>query len=458
MNGKLDTSVFFKLLVISIFAVACGTRQAHRTMAYVFTLAPAESVTADMILDGTYRYAPDMKIAVIEDGKASDALQVITANFHSARAPEVSFDGKSIIFSGQKNDGDAWQIWLYDMKKQSFSQVTKGEANCTDPTWLPDGRIAYSKLINEEGLEHHAIFYIQPDGCCEQRITFQPHEDLNPMTLHDGRILFSSRQLYPEKGVIKYLAMRPDGTKAELFCQPATDALLAGKAAETTGRKVVFTEDGRLVSVSFNRPLHTRVQIHEKTGIFQSAQPLEDNLLVSVSHEKTGIFGLNVIDKAGETLYQLSDPSNHMIEAMAVTERPVPKKLPTRVDPKKSSGVFVCLDTDASDINIDSDKKTSKVTIHTPTATIGEVNVAGDGSFNIELPSDTPLQFTTYDDEGNVLRGPSAWMWVRPGEHRGCVGCHEDREISPENRVPESLNNGPVSFVSKESSNEKSHE
>jgi hypothetical protein len=35
-------------------------------------------------------------------------------------------------------------------------------------------------------------------------------------------------------------------------------------------------------------------------------------------------------------------------------------------------------------------------------------------------------------------------MWLRPNERRGCVGCHEDHELVPDNRVPLSVKKPPV--------------
>ena len=67
-------------------------------------------------------------------------------------------------------------------------------------------------------------------------------------------------------------------------------------------------------------------------------------------------------------------------------------------------------------------------------------------SFYIELDADMPVRFQTIDKDGEVLRGPSAWIWLRPGERRSCIGCHEDRELAPENKVPEALYTGIVSL------------
>ena len=40
---------------------------------------------------------------------------------------------------------------------------------------------------------------------------------------------------------------------------------------------------------------------------------------------------------------------------------------------------------------------------------------------------------------GRVVRAQRSWIWSRSGEEHGCVGCHEDRALAPENRWPMAL-------------------
>jgi hypothetical protein len=61
--------------------------------------------------------------------------------------------------------------------------------------------------------------------------------------------------------------------------------------------------------------------------------------------------------------------------------------------------------------------------------------VEEDGSFNIEVPANKPIRLQTVDAKGQVLR-TCAWIWARNHESRGCIGCHEDGELVPENRFP----------------------
>jgi len=65
--------------------------------------------------------------------------------------------------------------------------------------------------------------------------------------------------------------------------------------------------------------------------------------------------------------------------------------------------------------------------------------VEKDGSFYIAVPPDRPVRFELLDANGAVIRAQQSWIWSRPGEERGCVGCHENKAIAPENRWPLAL-------------------
>jgi len=62
---------------------------------------------------------------------------------------------------------------------------------------------------------------------------------------------------------------------------------------------------------------------------------------------------------------------------------------------------------------------------------LGTVPLAADGSFAVEVPADTPIAFQAVDGEGRSELNEMSWIFVRPGETRGCVGCHQPRQASP---------------------------
>jgi len=73
------------------------------------------------------------------------------------------------------------------------------------------------------------------------------------------------------------------------------------------------------------------------------------------------------------------------------------------------------------------------------------VKVEKDGSFYLKVAADMPFTLKTFDAAGKVINGPGNWIWLRPNERRGCVGCHEDHEMVPANILPLAVKSQPVS-------------
>jgi hypothetical protein len=144
--------------------------------------------------------------------------------------------------------------------------------------------------------------------------------------------------------------------------------------------------------------------------------------------------------------FYYNNSDSHSVEPVIVMERPLPKKLPSTVNTSKESGYFICMDTNRSDIDV-LDEKATKIQVLGINSVLGEAPVSEDGSFYVEIGADQPIRFQSLDDQGEVVRGPSSWMWVRPNERRGCVGCHEDRETSPENVVPKAIERAPFAMI-----------
>jgi hypothetical protein len=77
-------------------------------------------------------------------------------------------------------------------------------------------------------------------------------------------------------------------------------------------------------------------------------------------------------------------------------------------------------------------------------STYGIVPVEEDGSFQLKILADKPFRIQALDKDGRIIQGPCSWLWLRPNERRGCVGCHEDPELVPDNRIPLAVTKSPV--------------
>jgi hypothetical protein len=62
------------------------------------------------------------------------------------------------------------------------------------------------------------------------------------------------------------------------------------------------------------------------------------------------------------------------------------------------------------------------------------------------VPANTPIELQILDAEGMALRS-CGWIWAKNREPRGCIGCHEDRELTPENRLVDAMNRSSVSLT-----------
>ena len=454
--------IIHKIGILSVFLVSIATG--------IFWLSPDSGLKKGMVivtaipagvdllkddLGVDKRYSPGSQIIALSLDRANENMEpvILSEDFYSARAPEVSYDGEKMIFSGQRNKDDAWQIFSMDLKSFKVKQITNGMENCTDPSWMPDGRILYSKLCEDIiAGPLHRLYACTPDGMEVKQLTFSPNSSIASSIFLDGRILTLEEQKYPETGRRKLMAMRIDGTKSELFYENNKHSDIKGKGWEA-GEEVYFIErepedpySSRLVSVKQGYPLSSFANLSEDIdGEFNSVSPGQDrSLLVSFRKGINDVFGLYTFDPDKMELSEVkySNPDYHLIEPVLISERQIPLKLPEIVDESKEKGRLLCLNTDLSMDNnavSDSKVKTAKVQIYDPEKMIAVVPVEADGSFYIEIDADIPVRFQTVDAQGEILRGPSSWILVRPNEKRSCIGCHEDRELAPDNRVPDAL-------------------
>jgi hypothetical protein len=124
-----------------------------------------------------------------------------------------------------------------------------------------------------------------------------------------------------------------------------------------------------------------------------------------------------------------------------------PKKLPSEVDMGVKTGLLLCQDINFTGYQPSGEeasiKMASMVEILGIDSTYGVVPVEKDGSFYLKILADTPFQIRTLDENGNTVSGPCSWLWLRPNERRGCVGCHEDPETVPRNRIPDAVKKDP---------------
>jgi hypothetical protein len=439
----------------------------------------------------------------------------LTAGFERACDPEVSFDGKNILFAGKRSAADGWNIYEIGSSGAGLRQVTKGLGDCRSPLYLstlytlisdtPWHQIAFLSNAAQAAGEYGrwqvtAVYSSRIDGTGLMRLTHGASGDSDPFQMPDGRLLFSSwRPRQPDKPArLPLFAVNIDGTDFMLFSD--SEGLRHKRMpCITTGRFVVFVESeqlrpdgaGMLASVTLRRNFHSYRRLTKAgEGLFRSPSPLLDGrILVSRrSEDGTGTFGICVFDPdSGSIVPVFDDPKYDEIQAKILAARTEPDGRSTSVlrrtgeiddpgtleiqakrsDPREmTSGRLYCLNVYNSDFTspatlpkgavkrvrvleglpatpIPSHKVVEGKSAEPPVIAelpslqrrfIGEAPVEADGSFNLHVPADIPIELQILDADGLALASCS-WIWIKNNEPHGCIGCHEDPELVPENRL-----------------------
>lgn len=454
-----STSLVISLLTYLLLITSCGKRS-HEGL-IILTQAQYGGET-NYISGESWRYIEKSNILIINPDKPVKQAEILTSEFSSALSPEISYDGKNIIFSGKLSGNDPWQIWEMNLRNKKFRQVTSTSDNCIDPAYLPGDRVVFSRYLKNDSLKgDHSLFTCNLDGTNTRRITFNPHTYFASSVLNDGRITTISRQIFPAPGNASIMVLRPDGTKSELFYQGAEGSSLFSKGLETEDGRIVFIErdnnnnnKGSLVSINYNRPLHSRINhSYSINGDFNSVATFKNGkFLVSYRSVDSERFGLYEYDpenmSVGNMIYINSEFD--VIASVLVKEHSRPRKLPSEVDTAVKTGLLLCQNINITGMNSPEGEPfnhpSGRIEIMGIDSSLGVVEVEKDGSFYLKVAADMPFTIKTFDKEGRVINGPGAWIWLRPNERRGCTGCHEDQEMVPANRYSLAVKKDPVSI------------
>ena len=124
--------------------------------------------------------------------------RVLTASFHSAADPEVSFDGKSILFAGKKAASDPWCVFEMKADGSAPRQITCGKAGARQPVYQstvytitptnvePWVQVAFvgenPGERNEAGVAPNtSLWSCKTDGTALRRLTFNLSNDRDPV-------------------------------------------------------------------------------------------------------------------------------------------------------------------------------------------------------------------------------------------------------------------------------------
>lgn len=411
------------------------------------------------------------------------SIRVMTEDFHSACDPSVSFDGTRLLFAAKRNASDPWHIFEMGADGSGVRRVTNGPEDHRSPGYQPTFytivspkpwyQLTYVQTekdaLNEMGTGADTNLYsCKVDGSAARRLTHNLSSDMDPHIMPNGRLLLASWQRANlgrgPAGRIRLFGVNTDGADYAAFCGDRGERIKHMPCATTQGL-VVFVEGdrvpwdgaGTLGCVPIRRPLQDYRPITGKNdGLFHSPSPLPDgHLLVSRrsqnGQDTHGLFKLN--PKNGQRQLIFDSPEYHEIQAKMIVQRPEPDGRSSVVTEEDPHGKLYCLNVNISNFKDKSwwpkgiakrlrvlegiaptqaTAKGNRLTQLAQRRILGEIDLSQDGSFNITVPGSVPVELQILDARGMALQS-CAWIWAKNHEPRGCIGCHEDGELTPEN-------------------------
>ena len=443
----------------------------------VFCQLPAdqapESPLGGGLLPSAYGEGATLKL-LQPDGSVAD----LAPDFAGACDPDVSFDGQRILFAGQQEAGDSWNIFEIAVDATGLRQITHEDLDSRNPIYLSTLYtitssepwytllfVRYDGVANETATAAGTSLYsVRLDGSELRRITFHPGNDRAPFLMQDGYVLFAGLRLSPDTASntsrVGLFGIQTDGIDYTFYggaqgmrAQQMPTVTTEGLVVFVEGEAVDWAGAGRLGALDNSRPHHSYRPLTETSdGLFHSPSPLKGGAVL-VSHrsqDTTQPFRLvrfSPGDRNLETVFEV--PGQHILHGRAVAPRAEPDGRSSTVRPESPSGKLYGLDVYESDPAFVSLERGSvkrlRVIEGIPSGQpiagstgigrrlLGEAPVEEDGSFQIDVPADLPVQLQLLDAEGLAL-ATCDWIWVKPREYRGCIGCHEDPELTPPNR------------------------
>ena len=407
---------------------------------FIVTSAPTYDPIA--ALRGGERFAKGAQLLLVHDGTPEPLVSDFTATADAS----VSFDAKSVVFSGKKAASDLWQIYQLIRADRSLRQLTNGTADAIRPLYLPAGRIVYAQRAGAAFQMHtlriddiEAFNSGEPTTTpADLPITFLQASAIPSDVLADGRILFESNFPLGSGTTSELYLVYSDGSGVESYrCDHGAPRWGGHQLASGD---VVFTHGASLAR--FTSPLAREERIAAPAGTYAGniAETSTGEWLVSAKATSASPYGIRLW-RPGTASSQaiLQVPGRNLVEPVLLTPRTRPHRHPTALHPWDYANLLALDARISRNGDLKSDPATVRIETQDSTGhalSLGTAPIEKDGSFFVKIAGDKPIRFAVLDAKGSVLRQEHGWFWSRGGEQRYCVGCHAGPERAPENRVP----------------------
>jgi hypothetical protein len=140
------------------------------------------------------------------------------------RDPQVHYDGGKILFSYRRAGSIYFHLYEINANGTGLRQLTDGPFDDLEPIYLPDGGIMFcssrcNRWVNCWYTQVAVLYRCDADGGNMRLLSANIEQDNTPWMLPDGRVLYT-RWEYVDRSRVKYhhlWSMNPDGTGQMIY-------------------------------------------------------------------------------------------------------------------------------------------------------------------------------------------------------------------------------------------------
>ena len=436
-------------------------------------------------------YAPDRNRKCYRKGGRLCKLDVTTGKVAllvddpngSVRDPVVDYDAKKILFSWRRSGTEYFHLYEINVDPSTSlraggsgpKQLTSGEYDDIEPTYLPDGGIMFvssraKRWVNCWLTQVGTLYRCDRDGGNVRQISANIEHDNTPSVLPDGRIIYQ-RWEYIDRSQVHYHHLwttNPDGTGQMVYfgnMHPGS-VFIDARAIPGTNKVVCINSPGHganehrghvaIVTGRFGPDNRSAMRNISGNG-YRDPYPLSENAFIVVAGRK-----MVLMDADGGTMdiYSLGREYGRagLHEPRPIIKRERERVVPSRVDLAKQTGQLILADVyNGRNMKGAKHGEIKKLLVleslpkpinftggmdpmsyggtFTLARVVGTVPLEADGSANMELPANRALFFVALDENEASVKRMQSFLTVMPGEVTSCVGCHEQRVKTPENKA-----------------------
>jgi hypothetical protein len=389
-------------------------------------------------LEGADRFPQGATVLVKTNGVA----KAFAPDFFASADANVSFDAKTVLFSGKKQAKDHWQVWELAVATGALRQITHCDDDCVKPMYVPGEKLVYARKSSG----HFAVEIAPLGGGQALQLTHTPGDSIPNDVLQDGRVLFASDYPLDNGSIAELYTVYTDGSGVEAYRCDHGRSRQSGK--QLASGDVAFARDGKLFR--FTSALAHEVAIATPSGAY-TGDVIEDangSWILSSRAASGKFFELRTWKPGTATSLPVArDPKANIVQPVLLAERPVPNRHPSALHEWNYANTL-CLNAYTSKDHI-AEGAIASVRLYTRDAqggaqVQGTAQVEKDGSFYLHVPGDVPLRIELLNAAGKTVKAEAGWFWLRSGEQRICVGCHAGPERAPENAAPMALQRSTV--------------